>query len=379
MKLIKNTIWLILVPFLFGFTNIAHRGDNQLGKYVEHSYQAYDHALVNHADYLELDVQKTKDGILVISHDNNLGRIFGVDKDIGETNFNELRKYRNRADEPLHTLQEVFSRYKNDTNLNFMIETKNENTMVGMEKQLVRLIKKNKLENRVLFESFSSPSLHLLSKLAPEIPRTQLGGDYHNIGNNQYYANGLYDPITAKYLMEHGKGYFIWGIDKISAIKKAMRKAGVTGIITDFSNRVSKLKGKEVKLDVFPLTGVVTVKKPFALIENSYQILPYGSKVHIKYITLKNGQLKYGIDNNHWIRENDVYTTNSSAPKVKTGHVYINQVAPLWRDPWGNEKLGRSLRADSHWNYYSVSNVSGHRYFNLGGNQWIDGKNVEDQ
>lgn len=46
MKKIIFVIFFILVfPFTCGFLNIAHRGDNEQGKFAEHSWMAYDRAL----------------------------------------------------------------------------------------------------------------------------------------------------------------------------------------------------------------------------------------------------------------------------------------------------------------------------------------------
>ena len=76
MKKIIFVIFFILVfPFTFGFLNIAHRGDNEQGKFAEHSWMAYDRALCAQVDYLELDLQKTSDNVLVVSHDDNLSRV----------------------------------------------------------------------------------------------------------------------------------------------------------------------------------------------------------------------------------------------------------------------------------------------------------------
>lgn len=67
-------------PFSCGFLNIAHRGDNENGKYAEHSWVAYDRAVGAHVDYLELDLQKTADNILVVSHDENMSRVLELIK-----------------------------------------------------------------------------------------------------------------------------------------------------------------------------------------------------------------------------------------------------------------------------------------------------------
>ena len=67
--------------------NIAHRGDNERGKYAEHSFAAYDRAVCAQVDYLELDLQESADHVLVVSHDNNLSRVFGVDQSIEKNTF----------------------------------------------------------------------------------------------------------------------------------------------------------------------------------------------------------------------------------------------------------------------------------------------------
>lgn len=89
-----------------------------------------------------------------------------------------------------------------------MLETKNEGSATGMEKELVDLVNHYHLQKRILFESFSLPSLKVLSKLAPNIPRTQLAGNYQTIGKNQVYANGFFSAKTAAYLQQRKKATF---------------------------------------------------------------------------------------------------------------------------------------------------------------------------
>lgn len=56
MKKLITLIFLAIFPFTCGFMNIAHRGDNERGKYAEHSFAAYDRAVCAQVDYLELDL-----------------------------------------------------------------------------------------------------------------------------------------------------------------------------------------------------------------------------------------------------------------------------------------------------------------------------------
>lgn len=379
MKLITKLSLLLPLPFLFGFSNIAHRGDNELGRYAEHSYAAYDHAVVHHADYLELDLQQTKDHVLVVSHDDNLSRVFGVNKNIAQTNFHALRKYCNRANEPLHSLAEVFSRYQADPAIKFMIETKTEKGASGMERRLVELIKERHLEKRVLFESFSLSSLAVLAKLAPEIPRTQLGGDYHQIGRNQYFAAGFYDQHAAEFLQRHHKRYLVWGVDSKRTMHQLRQKPGLSGILTDFPNRFSHASSSNFLVPSFPIRGKAVVKQPFAIVANSYQILPENSSLQIERIRLEKGHLQYGLGKNRWVYAAEVDKTNQQAPQTKVDLLFLKKKAWLFSDPNGQNKLKRNLPAGSKWNYFAISSVSGHHFYNLGGNQWLDGRDVRSK
>ena len=52
--------------------NIGHRGAS--GYAPEHTFASYDLALEFGADYIEQDLQQTKDGVLVVMHDKTLNR-----------------------------------------------------------------------------------------------------------------------------------------------------------------------------------------------------------------------------------------------------------------------------------------------------------------
>jgi hypothetical protein len=68
----------------------AHRGVHDNIRIPENSIIAFKEALNNKLN-IELDVQLTKDNILIVFHDNNLKRMTGIDKNINELTYNELR------------------------------------------------------------------------------------------------------------------------------------------------------------------------------------------------------------------------------------------------------------------------------------------------
>ncbi|UCC84099.1 MAG: glycerophosphoryl diester phosphodiesterase membrane domain-containing protein, partial [Gemmatimonadota bacterium] len=67
----------------------AHRGSSQ--RAPENTLSAIEAAIEDGADYCEIDVQETADGVVVLLHDEDLMRIAGVDRKIWDINFAELR------------------------------------------------------------------------------------------------------------------------------------------------------------------------------------------------------------------------------------------------------------------------------------------------
>lgn len=376
MKFYKYLFLIAVFPLVCGFANIAHRGDNGLGRYAEHSFLAYDSAIVNGADYIELDLQKTKDNVLVVSHDDNLSRVFGVNLDIGKTDYQTLSKYRNQSGEKMHTLKSVFQRYQGDPRVKFMLETKNENAPVGMEHELVKLIKAYHLEKRILFESFSLQSLALLKKLAPSIPRTVLGGDYHNVGNNQYFADGMYSPLAAKYLAKHNRGYIIWGVDQLKTSQKLVNNPLVSGVMTDFASQLGRLNRNQDFLLTHKIQGQVRINSPFAVVENSYQIFKEGSLIDVSAITRINGQLYYELMPGQYLSSDFVNLAHPKEPITETGFLFVKKNTPVYPVPSDAAISTRSLRPNSRWNYYAYVTKNEGSFYNLGGNQWIKGDDV---
>lgn len=88
---------------------IAHRCGPDI--YPEQSIASARHALSLGADYVEMDVQFTCDGELVICHDPNTVRIFGVDKLCCDMTLNEFMTLRHCADRSYssHSLEDVLS------------------------------------------------------------------------------------------------------------------------------------------------------------------------------------------------------------------------------------------------------------------------------
>lgn len=85
---------------------IAHRCGP--GKYPEQTIAAATYSLKLGADYVEMDVRFTSDGIPVICHDPSALRIFGIESDIDKLTLTEFLSLRHVTDRryPSHSLSD---------------------------------------------------------------------------------------------------------------------------------------------------------------------------------------------------------------------------------------------------------------------------------
>lgn len=390
MKFHKYLLVLPALPFVFGFTNIAHRGDNQLGNYAEHSFESYDRADAEQANYLELDVWRTSDGVLVVNHDQNLASQFGVNVNISTTPYKQLLQYRNQAGETIHTLSEVLSRYQGDPSLKFMIEPKDPQALTG----IIDLLNQKGLGSRALLESTSTSVLQQAASLAPNIARAQLGGDYNLTDGSQYYASDRYDQQASAYLKQHGKKYLLWGVNDASAMKRIVDSGNVDGLITDFPGRLSQILGIK-NYPAKPISGsiVIKYKKNWSVnVWNGYgahrrfsgQRVKNGSRHTVYKVAIENGQTWYNIGGNHWLEGKYVAsypiqkaTGTEQAPNIHHGVLKLAQPAEVFGDPNLQSSLGRTLPAGTSWKFFASVQRNGKTAYNLGSNQWISGDNLQ--
>jgi glycerophosphoryl diester phosphodiesterase len=180
--------------------NIGHRGAS--GYAPEHTFASYDLALAMGADYIEQDLQLTKDGVLVVLHDETLDRTarptaesqpgdcvgLVIEHTLEQIKTCEVGSWFNEAypqyADPdyvglkIPTLEEVFQRY--GKGVNYYIETKNPEAAPGMEEELLRLMDQYGLTQpaekkwQVLIQSFSPESLQKIHALNPDLPLVQL-------------------------------------------------------------------------------------------------------------------------------------------------------------------------------------------------------------
>lgn len=268
--------------------NVGHRGTAGLAP--EHTIASYDLALADGADYIEQDLRMTKDGVLVVVHDEDLDRTTRgpaenctgpvSEKTLAQVKTCDVGSFFNERypeyarDEyeglKIPTLEEVFRRYGTQTN--YYIETRSSEAppgnpgiddSSGMEEELLRLMDEYGLREpaagswRVLIQSFVPASLSEIHAKDPSLPLVQLYSDEEtketiraDLQAAEAYAIGVGPSMddVDRDLVESAHARCLAVHPYTLAEKPDMRDLidlGVDGMFTDFPNRLEDVLGEE--------------------------------------------------------------------------------------------------------------------------------------
>ena len=227
---------------------IGHRGASAIAP--ENTLKAFQKAIELKADYIELDIQETLDGELVIAHDEDIKRITGHDGIISKMTLNELKTLDFGEGEKIPMLEELIKLTKNKIKLNCEIKVK------GITEKVINLIRKWDIFDTTLVSSFIHEELLTIQKLEPSIKLASLEPTPGTIKidwikkkemieyciNNKLYAINpivmMVDQQFIDYAHANNIKVFPWTVDSRLAIKKLIR-LGADGIIT---NDITKVK-----------------------------------------------------------------------------------------------------------------------------------------
>lgn len=244
------------LPIIF-----AHRGAS--GYYPENTMLAFTKAVEMGATGIETDVHMTKDGKLVLIHDHSLERTCGVRGLIKDFYLEEIKQMdagswmdEDYKGERVPTLDELFAFVKQ---LDLVINLELKSGVVlypKIEKRVVEAIRAHDMTERVIISSFNHYSLVELKRLAPEIP---IGLLYNEaLFEPWHYAKSIgasaLHPIHYAVLPEfvraakrEGIAYYPFTVNDRNEMK-CLLQSGVSGIITDYPDRLADLLKEKSEL-----------------------------------------------------------------------------------------------------------------------------------
>ncbi|OCA82153.1 glycerophosphodiester phosphodiesterase [Pseudobacillus wudalianchiensis] len=157
--------------------NVAHRGAS--GYTPENTIAAFDKAVEMKADYIEIDVQRSKDGKLVIIHDTTVDRTTDGTGRVKDLTYEQLSaldagsfKGEQFKGEKIPTFEEVLDRYRGK--IGILIELKSPELYPGIEESIAQQLKKRNLDRpqneKIIIQSFNFESMKKMDALLPKVP-----------------------------------------------------------------------------------------------------------------------------------------------------------------------------------------------------------------
>ena len=168
---------------------IAHRGMHNIALGIpENSLAAFELAIEN--DYtIELDLHVLKDNQVVVFHDDNLKRMTGIDRNIKDVTYDEIKDLKlQNTNYHIPLFEEVLKLINNKVAI--LIELKTDVKHFRLEKMTANILKK--YGGIYAIQSFSHSSIYWFKKNEPSIVRGRLS----SASNRENILNSLIDLFT---------------------------------------------------------------------------------------------------------------------------------------------------------------------------------------
>jgi glycerophosphoryl diester phosphodiesterase len=231
--------------------NIAHRGAS--GTFPENTLSAFRAAIDAGADMCELDVQLTRDGAVVVVHDETVDRTTDGKGEVVALTLEEIQRLDAGAKfkggtvkgERISTLDEVFAATSGKCGLN--IELKGG----GVEAQVAAIMQARNAFADSIVSSFNwdylkkIQTLHFNIRIALLAEEKPVDLMMNAVAMRAHAINPRWDMVTAdlcKAAHDRGLKVYTWTVDA-DARMRALAECGVDGIMTNYPERLRTVVG----------------------------------------------------------------------------------------------------------------------------------------
>lgn len=219
----------------------AHRGYSAV--YPENTIPAFKGAIQVGADWVELDVQQTADGEVIVMHDSNLKRTTGLDKEVWQVTWDEIKDLDNGSwfDKKyqtvrIPTLEEVLKVCRGKIHLN--IEIKPSGHDKDLEEQVAKLLKKYHMRDTCVVSSLKYDSLRKIKEADDSIETAYITSVSYGNFTDLEYADGysVESTLLSKSFVNKAqkaeKQIYVWTVNSEERLEKVVGM-GIDNVITD--------------------------------------------------------------------------------------------------------------------------------------------------
>lgn len=229
---------------------IGHKGANK--SEPENTIKSFRKAIELQADYIELDVQVSKDGEIVVIHDYEISDLTDHSGNVKEMTLDELKQLDMGEGEKIPTLQEVIKLAQGKIGLQIEIKV-NE---IG--KKIIEMLRDANLIESTIISSFIHNELVKIKKLEPEIklgallserisePRDLINITKRVIKKNLFAVHPYFAGVNRELIEFAHKNNLkvnVWTINEKPDMERLI-KLGIDGIITDDIPLAKELLGR---------------------------------------------------------------------------------------------------------------------------------------
>jgi glycerophosphoryl diester phosphodiesterase len=212
------------------FLKVGHRGAKAYE--TENTLESFRKAIELGANAIELDVRISGDSKLIVVHDDNLKKVFGKDVRIKESTLEELKQL---TDNRIVTFDEAL-RFIDRKVEKILVELKE----TGYERDVLDIIRKEKLEDRVIVVSFHEEALAHVRELDKKIETGLIYTKFKKpidaaLKLNAQYLVPLYRFVHRRDIAKAHKSnlkVIVWTVNTIIEVQNFIAK-DVDGIATD--------------------------------------------------------------------------------------------------------------------------------------------------
>jgi glycerophosphoryl diester phosphodiesterase len=237
--------WLALETFseMRSVSIHAHRGVST--EAPENTLAAVRAAIAARADYLETDIQLSKDGVLIVAHDSDFSRLGGVAKKVWDLTYEEIRAIplgRNAApefrNEVTPTFDELLTETKGRIKVNIELKYYGDHEP-ELARKVVDSVRAHEMLDEVVIQCLEYEPLLEVRKLAPEVPvgyllsfnarrPSRLDVNFLSVEQNRL------DRRFVRQAHQRGQQVYAWTVNTVEDMRHQF-DLDVDGVITDQS------------------------------------------------------------------------------------------------------------------------------------------------
>lgn len=225
---------------------IGHRGSAYA---VENTIEAVRQAAIAHADYAEIDVQLSADGIPMVYHDPTLTRLTGVNKKVEDLTAEQLQsltlstegQYVKGKIPTLKQLIQTMKTWEGETGLLIELKPVNGNQTELAEK-VIEVVESEDFAARSIFMSLDYEAVQILQRQRPQwwigycVYGTAGEMDYRIWNWNIDFLAVEESQISVSFLEQAGRAWmpvYVWTVDDYNKMSNYL-DMGVSGLITNY-------------------------------------------------------------------------------------------------------------------------------------------------